>query len=338
MIRMKSFWIIACMLALATGMAFGQGASFYFQWSNDIPSSNWYELTYCDTPPEWDVVLQDGTPVRIMKDRDNSGIGGVSYTPADTVCTIGHSGVAGEIWPTNEFVFNSATIPRDLGSFISQVFQYEGGVPGFQPIYLLVGCYEIDGVDTTFVPMFASHDFSIGSGATQALVQCPTGGAFNRPCWTRINCCEPPPSCEAVQDSLVRGFEASTTDCDSIRMTWDAYDSTATAALGYDGVDSLIIKRAGTKIGSVPWWATYFAHYPPAEQTYYNFTIQVKRDCSETLLSEADTSRGIMPRYPSGTPILTDVSENYCDSVVCLYTMPSGTPQGWDSTALLRNG
>ncbi|MBU0690506.1 hypothetical protein KKH18_01715, partial [bacterium] len=336
MIRMKSLWIIACMLALATGMAFGQGAVFNFVWT-DVNSPGWYELTYCDTPPEWDVVLQDGTPVRLMKDRDNSGTTGLSYSPADTVCTIGTLGVQGEV-TINEFVFNSATIPRALGSFLSPYIQYMGGVPAFQPVYLLVGCYDTTGVDSVFVPMWASCDFLFSSGPSQEIISCPNDGAFGRPCWTRVGCCEPPPSCEAVQDSLVRGFEASTTDCDSIRMTWDAYDSTATAALGYDGVDSLIIKRAGTKIGSVPWWATYFAHYPPAEQTYYDFTIQVKRYCSETLLSEADTSRGIMPRYPSGTPVLQDASDSYCDSVVCYYDMPAGTPQGWDSTALLRNG
>ncbi|MBU1638364.1 T9SS type A sorting domain-containing protein, partial [bacterium] len=162
------------------------------QWTDDIPSSNWYELTYCDTPPEWDVVLQDGTPVRIMKDTDSSGIAGVSYSVADTVCTIGHSGINGEIWPTNEFVFNSASLPRDLGSFLSQVFYYEDGVPYFQPIYLLVGCYDTTGVDYVFVPMWASCDFCIGSGAVIEIIRCPLDGTFMRPCWTRVDCCEPP--------------------------------------------------------------------------------------------------------------------------------------------------
>lgn len=333
MIRMKRFWLLSCVLLFATGVVLGQGTSFCFLWS-DQESPNWFELDYCETGDGAGVVLQDGTVIRLMRDIDLSGFSDLSYSLADTICTVGQAGSLGEVWPTNEFLFNSASIPRATGSFLTEYIQYVGDTPGFQPVYLLVGCYEVDGEDSTFVPMWSTCDFNI-TGNTQIIIECPNGGLFSQPCWTRIGCCELPPPCDPAPP--VTGFEASDSDCDSIRMTWDAYDSTMAAALGYDCIDSLIIGRNNTKIASLPWWATSFIYFPPNVETVYSFTIRVKRCCSNFVLSDAASDVGIRPRTPTGIPVLQDASIGICDSVVCLYDMPA-LIQSWDSTALLRNG
>ncbi|MBU0692183.1 T9SS type A sorting domain-containing protein [bacterium] len=191
--------ILAVAVMAFASLSFGQGAAFTFLWSN-LESAGWYELTYCDTPPEGpnDVVLKDGTIVRLYRDMDYGFGTDCIYSPADQWIPIGDQGVNGEV-TINEWTFNSATLPRATGSFLSPVLQYMGAMPAFQPIYLVAGCM----VEEVFQPMWASQGFLVQGSPSAFILNCP-GGTWGKPCWCRIGCCDaPPPDCVPTPSPFV---------------------------------------------------------------------------------------------------------------------------------------
>jgi len=182
--------ILAVAVMAFASLSFGQGAAFTFLWSN-AESPGWYALDYCAEGDGAGVTLMDGTVVRLMKDVDNSTFSTGPYTAVDTPAPLGTIGSNGEV-TVNEWVFNSAELPRAEGSFLSPVIQYMGGVPSFQILYLLVGCYDGE----TFMPMWASQAYNVGAGPNAYTITCPFGGSFGNACWYRIGCCVPPgPDC-----------------------------------------------------------------------------------------------------------------------------------------------
>ncbi|RQV96742.1 hypothetical protein EH220_05315, partial [bacterium] len=131
--------ILAVAVMAFASLSFGQGAAFTFLWSS-AESPSWYALDYCDTGDGAGVTLKDGTPVRLMVDVDQSTFSTGAYSAADYQAIIGDLGASGQV-TVNEWVFNSATLPRLEGSFLSPVIQYMGGVPSFQILYMIAGCY-----------------------------------------------------------------------------------------------------------------------------------------------------------------------------------------------------
>lgn len=299
MVRVLS--ILACLLILITGTAFGQGAVCQFYWVEVCPDcQEWFPLTYDCADPE-SLALDTTCTVLLMIDTDNSAAWGQTYTPIDEVCPIGHNGAIGEVWPTNQW-------PLSGGGFISPVLQFFGSVPTFQLVYLLAGKW----INTVFHPGWTSQRFVINPGVSEYFVTCPTGGSFGDPCWV----CYMDPggvALEAIPEPCdsppgqVQNVHASDDDCEFpslILITWDNLeDETGYAVLRNDSV-----------IAHVWMGITSYSDTVYSDGTY---SVRAYNDCGSGPESLPDAgSRPILPNPPENV----QASDSLCDGILITWT------------------
>jgi hypothetical protein len=210
--KLRMLFLAAALVAFSS-VSFGQSI-FSFIWANGI-SNNWTELTYCDDPVG--PTLQDGTIVKMYRETFLGDF--YHFDAQDVPCVAGTDGAAGQVSPVVEFPFNSAAQVLPLGSFVSPNLEFVGVIPADFYIYLVIGCYDDQGV---FHPMYATgcgyiitgsytevyiHD-PAAAGSGYALWKFPVGSA---PAWIRLGCCEPPVSCEGTPSPFdIQAGEAGT--------------------------------------------------------------------------------------------------------------------------------
>lgn len=324
----RTFSIITCLLILISGSVFGQGASFYFVWTEGA-SPGWFPLTYDCADPSSPVLCDSIIKVRLMIDSDLSGIAGPVYTTGDLPCPVGHNGIVGEVWPINEW-------PFECGEFISPVLQYQGAVPAFQPVYLLVGRQ----TESDFIPAWSSYPVVIGPGAHQFIITCPTGGTFNQPCWTCYMdpggaLLEPIPEPCIDPPGQVQNVHASDDDCEfpsCVFISWDDLeDETGYIVERSACLDTGVVEIVGRDVTS--WCDTVIS---AGEICYYN--VKAFNSCGEGPWSVADAgSRPVLP----DPPINVEASDSLCDGILITWTdmadneigfsvgrSPEGSPQG----------
>ena len=296
--------IVFILMLIAPSSVYSQ-SNFNFVWANTFPE--WYPLTY-DCAGEG-IVIMDGTLVEIWKDADVSSIEGVIHTDADHILPVGTNGSAGQVWPTNSFVFNSYDVGVAEGSFYAVSFLFQSGTPGGF-YYLLIRC------PTDGSVLWVSHVFMIPAGYSEIIIGDTLINPPSMPIWSEctadcpVEACDTPPT--------VDNFQASD-NCYHIVLTWDFYDE----AEEYT-VDSLVIFRGNRQIASLQPTAVRFVDRNAEPGEPVNYKIHARRSCPmlDDRFSLPVSANGVS-NNTIDAPEIVSVSTDLCDSVVVIFDNPA---------------